>query len=194
MTQPQYRVVLVGSSCVGKTAIITRRVKGEKPSNYSETIGAAFFTYKEKIDDEEVEIQVWDTAGQEKYRALGPVYFRNANAGIFVYDVTDQESFNSLQFWITSFQETAGVDIPIFIVGNKVDLEDNIVVEISMGQKFAQDHGYSFFPTSAVTGRNINFLFQKVADTVYHQGDQFVHKKNNIQPGLPEANDETKCC
>ncbi|KAH0791442.1 small GTP-binding protein [Histomonas meleagridis] len=192
MSSTKYRVVLIGNSFVGKTALANRHTKKEKPVNYSETVGSAFVEYTEKIDNEQVSIQLWDTAGQDKYRSLCPVYFRNVNAAILVYDVTDQASFDALQYWMNFFHETAGAEVPVFIVGNKIDLEDDIVVDVPMGQKFAQEHGCLFFSTSAETGLNVEFLFQKVAETVYHNTDQSVQKKNVIQETEPGSS--SGCC
>lgn len=162
----QYRVVLLGDPFVGKTALIGRFIENERPANYNETIGAAFHTFTQKINDKSVTLQIWDTAGHEKYRALGPVYYRNACAGILVYDVTNRRSFENLPQWVQSFRESVNQNVPLFIVGNKVDLEDELQVDVAQGQQFAQESNFRFFSTSALTGFNVNFLFQKVAEEV----------------------------
>ena len=191
MSSTKYRVVLIGNSFVGKTALVNRYVKNEKPQNYSETVGSAFVEYSEKINNSQIQIQLWDTAGQDKYRSLCPVYFRRANAAILVYDVTEQASFDALQYWMNFFHDTAGADVPIFIVGNKIDLEDNIIVDVPMGQKFAQDHGCLFFSTSAATGLNVDFLFQKVAETLLNYSP-LVHK--DPLKATDEKSSSSRCC
>lgn len=194
MAQP-YRVVLLGNSFVGKTALITRFIENDKPANYSETIGAAFHTYTQKIKDEEINLQIWDTAGHEKYRSLGPVYYRNACAGILVYDVTNRTSFTDLNLWIRSFQDTVGFDVPIFIVGNKVDLENEVEVEVDEGQKFAQENNFKFFTTSAQTGFNVNFLFQNVAEAVLQATKNIkVEEKKTMDLKKTEDRRESGCC
>ena len=160
------RVVLIGNAFVGKTALIQKKINSEVSQRYEETVGAAFHSYKEVIDGKETVIQVWDTAGQEKYRSLGPVYFRNATAAILVYDVTDRSTFEALDEWIETFRSAAGMSPQIIIVGNKCDLETRIVVDKIEGQNYAEHHGMKFFYTSAITGYNVDFLFQKVAQIV----------------------------
>ena len=160
------RVVLIGNAFVGKTALIQKKISSEVPHRYEETVGAAFHTYKEVIDGKEIVIQVWDTAGQEKYRSLGPVYFRNATVAVLVYDVTDRSTFEALDEWIRSFRNVAGMYPHIVIVGNKCDLDTKIVVDKIEGQNYAENHGMKFFYTSALTGYNVDFLFQNIAQIV----------------------------
>ena len=185
-----YRVVLIGNAAVGKTAIIMRFINKTIQLLYEETVGAAFHTFQTKIDGEQVTIQVWDTAGQEKYRSLGPVYYRNALAAILVFDVTDKQSFLDLDGWIDNFRATAGHSPPIFLVGNKIDLESNIKVDENEAQKYANEKEFPLFLTSAVSGFNIDFLFQNVADKIVHNSSKVI--KQRIKP--PNNIEESNIC
>lgn len=161
-----YRVVLIGNAFVGKTALILRYVNKAIQTHYEETIGSAFHTFQTKVDKQQCTIQVWDTAGQEKYRSLGPVYYRNTSAAILVFDLTDRQSFDDLEQWVMTFRATAGHSPLIFIVGNKADLEEERKVEEFEISNFAETHGFQYFITSAVSGFNVDFLFQSIAEKI----------------------------
>jgi len=187
-----YRVVLIGNAYVGKTALIMKFINKTISGQYEETVGAAFHTFQATIDGESISVQVWDTAGQEKYRSLGPVYYRNASAAILVYDITDRQSFIDINGWIEHFRSTVGDHPPIFLVGNKIDLDSNSKVDENEAQKYADEHGFSFFLTSAITGYNVDFLFQKVADSVVHSGMKVVKSKVNSSETKDDG--KTTCC
>ena len=160
------RVVLIGDSYVGKTSLIQKKINSEISTRYEETVGAAFHTYSAIVNKQKHVIQVWDTAGQEKYKSLGPVYYRNSCAAILVYDVTNRSSFDSLPQWIKTYKEVTCGKGQIIIVANKVDLDSLSVVEDSEGMAFAESQNMLFVSTSALTGFNVSFLFQQVAQIV----------------------------
>ena len=182
------RVVLIGDAFVGKTALIKKYIERvTTPESYEATIGAAFQTYQTDVNNEQVTIQIWDTAGQEKFRALGPVYYRNSEAAVVVFDVTNAQTYENVDGWIKRFQEIVPADIPIFIVGNKVDLphpnfDENQVID------YCEDHDYKYFSTSALTGVGVNSLFQSVADVVYKRGHQ------SIEAQQINKNTGSSCC
>ncbi|KAH0793449.1 Vps21p [Histomonas meleagridis] len=185
---PAFRIVLIGDAFVGKTALAKRFIFKDFQINYEETVGAAFHSFTEKIDKNVITYQLWDTAGTEKYRSLAPVYFRNASAAIIVYDVTSLQTFHDLDDWIETFKKIVEEDALIFIVGNKIDLVNETKVSTEDGQKFAEERGYSFFSTSAVTGENVIRLFSAVAEAIY---EKFGTKNGGPQQLMKE---ETKCC
>ena len=188
-----YRIVLIGNSYVGKTALIMRYVNKAIEDHYQETIGAAFHTFQSKINDKQYTFQVWDTAGQEKYRSLGPVYYRNAQAAILVFDLTERQSFLDLPEWIKEFRGTAGNNPLIFIVGNKADLEDQIKVEQDEISKFAEKEGYIFFITSAVSGLNVDFLFQTIAEQIV-RASQCNQPRIETDINLNHKKQNKSCC
>ena len=117
-----------------------------------------------------VSMQIWDTAGQEKYRSLTPMYYRNAHAAVLVFDVTNKESYESLEQWATDLEEKTTTDIKIFIAGNKCDLENRQVSE-EEAREFAFKHGaICYVETSAKTGNGVLELFTKVAETCENVG------------------------
>ncbi|OHT08588.1 small GTP-binding protein [Tritrichomonas foetus] len=187
MTQT-YRIVMIGNAYVGKTALVMKCIHKTTQVNYDETIGAAFHTYNAKVNGIVQQFQVWDTAGTEKYRSLAPVYYRNASAAILVYDMTDKISFDELENWISIFKESSSPDSIIFIVANKNDLEDSIVISQQEGEKWAFEHHYPFFCTSAITGANVDNIFQTVAKKIARD------TKPNVEKNLIEEKQNNNCC
>lgn len=187
-----FRVVLIGNAQVGKTSIVRRLINKEFGENYIETVGAAFFSYTYTFENQTILLQIWDTAGQEKYQSLGPIYYRNSAAAIVVFDHTDIESFHDLSNWINAFHGSASDSAKIYIVGNKNDLEDHQVTS-SQAQQYAEENKYEFFSVSAKTGNNIERLFQTIAQQlISSEKERFI-----LNPKTPvEATEMTKskCC
>ena len=163
------RVVLIGDSQVGKTSLIHRFVRSSFEKQQKGTIGAVFHTYEQQLNGRQVIMQIWDTAGQEKYRSLGPIYYRNAAAGIAVFDVTSKESLPNLELWINEFRKHTENPL-VYVVGNKIDLTDSFEVTQEEIEKFAQDHNAKCFLTSAKTGEKVKEMFQSVFDDLVSAG------------------------
>jgi small GTP-binding protein len=162
---PSFRVVLVGDSEAGKTSIIQSYVRGEFSPNQKNTIAAVFHTIAREIGGQRVQLQIWDTAGQEKYRSIGPIYYREACAAIAVFDATVDDFEDGLDAWIDSVKRSA-VDPRIFVVGNKADLladEEGVAARI---RTFAESRNAEWLLTSAKDGTNIRLLFERVIAAV----------------------------
>jgi small GTP-binding protein len=163
----RWRVVLVGEMSVGKTSLLSQLVDHHFDGNQQPTVGANYQIYVTEIASQKIELQVWDTAGQEQYRSLGPIYYRNAVAALVVYDVTARSTFSAISAWIAAFQNVAGAGATIAIVGNKVD-KDGRVVEASEGRDYATEHGFLFFEVSAMTGAGVEPMFDSVTEAIFH--------------------------
>jgi small GTP-binding protein len=161
------KVVIVGDTQVGKTCIIGHLVTNTFKPSTPPTIGAAFQTYVMATPQGPVTMQIWDTAGQEKYRALAPMYYRSADIAILVFDVTSLQSFEGMEQWCQELSEKAPRNLQLLIAGNKVDLEDERVVHADAGNEFAKRHGAKYYgECSAKTGVGIFELFEKAAQIV----------------------------
>ena len=166
------QLLIIGDSTVGKTSILSRFANGTFNANYLATVGLDNFTKDETIDDKNVHIKIWDTAGQERFKALTKGFFRNAEGIMIVYDVTNQETFDSLKNWIQSIKDNMGNDfmerVPIVIIGNKID-SDEREVKTEDAESFCKQQNYPYFETSAKTGENIDstvrFLVKKVIES-----------------------------
>ena len=162
----RYKVIMIGNSGVGKTSIIERLCRNKyNPYNISPTVGAAFSIHKVYItydgSDYEIELDIWDTAGQERYRALVPVYIRNSSAILYVFDLSDHSSYDSIvNYWTEKVGECGTPDIN-FLIANKHDI-CNKSPDIA---KFADmiDNNYEYYQTSASNGYNIKKIFKNLA-------------------------------
>ena len=156
------KLVLLGDSGVGKTSIVTQYVSGNLPENMNPTIGAAFVTKEVTIDNQQLELLIWDTAGQEVYRGLAPMYYRSALIAIIVFDVTKNESFDSVSYWIRELKTNVEENIIILVCGNKIDLEEKRSIEYQTASSMAQENGALYAETSARTGAGVERMFQMV--------------------------------
>ncbi|KAH0786131.1 small GTP-binding protein [Histomonas meleagridis] len=158
------KVVLIGDTQVGKTCVLTRLTSGSfKP--YPPTIGAAFQNYIMTTDKGSVELQIWDTAGQEKFRTLAPMYYRAAQCAILFFDLTQASSFQNLEQWSSELEDKTDGNMRVFLVGNKVDLADQRVISSEDAKSFSFEHGMvEYFETSAKTGEGVRELFTRVAE------------------------------
>jgi small GTP-binding protein len=164
--RPLHKVVLLGDSRVGKTSIISRQTQLFDGSSPTPTVGCHCSEIAITLNDKIVTLQVWDTAGQEMYRALVHVYLRGADGALVVYDITDKESFASLPQWFSLIDDTLPPETVIFLIANKLDLIENSVVPEDNGRACAASHRATFFNTSAVTGRGIDEIFVAMAKEI----------------------------
>lgn len=146
-----YKIIVIGDSGVGKTCLTYRFCAGKFPDKTEATIGVDFREKTVEIDGEQIKIQLWDTAGQERFRkSMVQHYYRNVHAVVFVYDMTNPVSFQSLPAWIEECKRhSLGGEVPRILVGNKCDLNDATKVETDLAQKFADSQSMPLFETSA---------------------------------------------
>uniref|UniRef100_A0A8C2CQA3 Ras-related protein Rab-21 n=1 Tax=Cyprinus carpio TaxID=7962 RepID=A0A8C2CQA3_CYPCA len=134
-----FKVVLLGEGCVGKTSLVLR---------YCEN----------KFNDKHI-TTLQDTAGQERFHALGPIYYRDSNGAILVYDVTDEDSFQKVKNWVKELRKMLGNEICLCIVGNKIDLEKERHVSVEEAEGYAVSVGAKHYPTSAKLNKGLEELF-----------------------------------
>jgi small GTP-binding protein len=160
------RVVVIGDSTVGKTSLLNSIISRHFNQYECPTVVSNFHIYTGDVKGTNVELQIWDTAGQEKFRSLGPIYYRNSIAAIVVYDCTARPTFEHLSRWIEEFMETAGSQTAIAIAGNKIDLVDKIEVTWPEAQDWARTQGYIVGQTSAQTGQGVDVLFNELVGAI----------------------------
>ncbi len=146
-SQETYKVVLLGDTSVGKTSILNRFAKGVFKKDLEPTIGAHFMSKIVELpqSNSTIKLQVWDTAGQEKYRSVTPIYYRDAAAAILIYDITSKMTLDNAESWITDLRNYAPSHIIIGVAGNKCDVYDKEEVNFEQGREFALKNQIDIF-------------------------------------------------
>lgn len=162
----KYKVVFLGDQGTGKTSIIKSFMFGSFDHNYAATIGIDFLSKTLYLDDRTVRLQIWDSAGQERFRSLIPSYIRDSSVAVVVYDVTNRTSFSNVSRWVEDVRTERGTDVVIMVVGNKTDLADRRQVSTEEGERLAREEGVLFIETSAKANYNIKALFKQLATTL----------------------------
>jgi len=161
------KIIIIGESGVGKTALLHKYISGKFVQDHKSTIGADFHTKDLVIENKTITLQIWDTAGQERFQSLGNAFYRGADACILVYDITDEKTFEQIADWKQKFESQTSIekprDYPFLLLGNKSDLGAQRRVEEQTGQGYAQKHNMFFFETSAQNGSNITKAMERIA-------------------------------
>lgn len=162
MDTREVKVVLLGDAGVGKSSLVLRFVSNHFKEYSESTIGASFMSKTIVVNDAAIKFQIWDTAGQEKYHSLAPMYYRGSAAAIVVYDITREGSFETLKNWVKELQSLGPENIVIALAGNKVDLEDERQVQPSVAQQYAREINAIYTETSAKEDTNVHHLFEQI--------------------------------
>ena len=180
----RHKIIFVGDAGVGKTCIINRIVDNPFSETYEMSIGVDFMSKNLRYHGQNIKLQIWDSAGQEKYKGLIPSYVRNSSIVFVVYDVSSKSSFNNVSSWINFIKSIENTTI--ILCGNKIDLTTREVQSYE-GQQFAQKEGISFFEVSAKTNENVKLMFYiAVADLpTFAEG---ATNKENLIKELQEEN------
>lgn len=162
--------VLIGTSNVGKSALLHRFADDKFIPEHGNTIGVDYRSRSILLDDRNpIKIQIWDTAGQERFRTLGEAYYRRAHGILLVYDITDQKSFDEIETWVNDVAKYAQPNVVKILVGNKSDLDSTRVVEVKEGQALAKKHNMEFFETSAKQSQGVEEAFGTLARQLLSQ-------------------------
>ena len=166
------KIVLLGNINVGKTSIASRYCKNSFNEHHINTIGGAYQQQKVVLSNGSmVKLHIWDTSGQERFRAMTNLYYRDAQVAILTYDITSESSFQGIEFWIEELKyKVENENMLLYLVGNKSDVSnEERKISKEKGKKFAEDNNMIFFETSAKTGEGVKELFVNVASQVYEQ-------------------------
>lgn len=158
----ELKIVLVGHTNVGKTCIVRQATTGVFSEDSAPTLGASYVSKLTNVNGTDVRLQIWDTAGQERYKGMTPMYYRGAQTALIVYSVTDSESFDSVDGWLSSLRENAEPNITLFLLANKCDCEGERTVSREQGQEKAKQMGAHFYEVSAKTGDGIDDVFKDI--------------------------------
>ncbi|XP_071131448.1 ras-related protein Rab-26-like isoform X7 [Mytilus edulis] len=158
------KTILVGDSGVGKTSLLVQFDQGKfQAGSFSATVGIGFTNKVVDVEGTKVKLQIWDTAGQERFRSITRAYYRDANALLLLYDVTNKASFDNIRAWLGEINEYAQEDVVIMLLGNKADMAGERMIRTEDGEKLAKEYNVAFMETSAKTGMNVDLAFMAVA-------------------------------
>lgn len=180
---------MIGDISVGKTNLLTRFTTNEFTHKLNTTIGVDFAMKKIIIGDKVIEAQIWDSAGQTRYRSIVKFYFRGTHGILLVYDVTNRESFNHIEQWLSEIKDLPSMTNIILLVGNKSDLKYNREVSTQEGTIFAHKNKLSFIETSALNGSNVNDAFISIISQIHthhhtHPHNNIINKQHNNSVSL----------
>ena len=194
---PKYKLIFLGDQSVGKSCILNRFMNDTFSEDYQATIGLDFQSKNFQIDNQDIHLLLYDTAGQEKFRSLIPMYTRDANIILLVYDIGCKESFVHLPDWIKDLTNINKDEVIFALVGNKKDLEDKREVTVEEGQKVAQENDFIFQEVSAKTGEGFSDLFyknlfEKIRTKFRPGGQQPSTEVNDIKLNLEDDKKKTQ--
>ena len=178
-----YKIIVIGNSGVGKTCLTYRASTGEFQDKVSPTLGFDYFPFFLRYKDKILKLEIWDTCGQEAYRALIKSFFTNSSLAIIVYAVDDENSFISIEEWVRQCKSNCSPDTKFILIGNKADLEDSRVISKEKGMEVKKNNNFEIFmETSAKSGFNVNELFCEVGKCLYKETvkNSEVNKVRNI--------------
>ena len=187
-----HKIVMLGTSGVGKTSILQQLQDHVFKRIVAPTVGSGVIVKEIKTRAGSVSLRIWDTAGEELYRAFTGLYSRSAVAGIIVFDVTDIVSFKELPTWINVFKQNAIDNAILYLAGNKTDLYDRRTIDKEAAEQFACNNNMKYFEVSAKTGENIELMFNELATEL---GPTIINYETVEKiVSISEQKDESSCC
>ena len=198
------KIITLGDSMVGKTSLILRYLENTFSSNYLSTIG---FDIKKKFikfeNGDKIKLIIHDTAGQERFKSLSANYIKKTNGILIIYDITNKQSFINVENWIKCAKEEITKEIPIYLVGNKSDLEEERMIKTEDGDNIAIQYGLKFYETSCQNGNNVEKCFTDLAKDVINflKKEEVKENKNNnkeqeknLKLNTKKEEKKKKCC
>jgi len=203
-----FKYIIIGDTGVGKSCLLLQFTDKRFQPVHDLTIGVEFGARMITIDNRQIKLQIWDTAGQESFRSITRSSYRGAAGALLVYDITRRETFNHLTRWLEEARQNANQSMVIMLIGNKSDLDHRRQVSKEEGEQFAQQHGLIFLETSAKTAANVEEAFINTAQKIYENIQNGIYDVTNEAHGIkvgmaasppvnlnkPAASGGGKCC
>jgi len=175
-----FKYIIIGDTGVGKSCLLLQFTDKRFRQDHDLTIGVEFGARLITVEDKQIKLQIWDTAGQESFRSITRSYYRGASGALLVYDISRRDTFTHLARWLEEARANANANMAIMLIGNKSDLERR-EVSYEEGAQFARENGLIFRETSAKTAQNVEEAFMQTARKIY----------DNIQSGALDPNSES---
>ena len=186
-----HKVVLLGESAVGKTSVVLQLNEHVFRNDTTPTVGSGVITKTFETPKGEITLNIWDTAGEERYRSFTGLYSQGAQGGIIVFDITDKDSFESIPEWVKTFRENSSTDASIYVIGNKLDLDANRAIQYDHAFEWCHNQGYTYSEVSAKTGENISLVFAQIADDIISK--EPVHNQRPVLQKKAEKSSDCSC-
>ena len=188
------KLLIVGDSTVGKTNFIYKFTDDKFKENYFASTGIDLKTSSIKIDGKNIKLHLWDTAGQEKYKSMTKSLFLKAQGIIALFDVTNESSFINLKNWLTLIEEECNPDMPIIIVGNKIDLVNKRVIEKEKAMEYANQKKIDYLETSSKTGENVDKAINLITKKILEKLDYSSEFSFTLDSGTLKRKSKHNCC
>ena len=189
-----YKILLLGDSEVGKSCFLMRYADNVFVDNYITTIGLDYKLKYIQLDSGEIiKVQLWDTAGQDRYRTIAKNYYKGSHGILLLYDVTKTNSFENIREWIRDIREEVYEKAIIFLIGNKIDKKEDRKIQTEQGAKLAEEFNLPFFEASAKSGENVDEIFKalyKKISEVYIE----LQKEKGTKLSSNKKKKKKKCC
>lgn len=186
-----FKYIIIGDTGVGKSCLLLQFTDKRFQPVHDLTIGVEFGARLVSIDNQQIKLQIWDTAGQESFRSITRSYYRDAAGALLVYDITRRDSFLHLTRWLEEARQNGNPSMTVMLIGNKSDLEHRRAVSTKEGETFAQQNGLVFLETSAKTASNVEAAFIKTAEGIYDKIKEGVYdpqrEGNGVKLGVMAA-------
>ena len=191
-----YKMVIVGRSAAGKSCLLLRFTDDRFVEDYLNTIGVDFKFRTLRINNEAFKLQIWDTAGQEKYQTITKTFYKGAHAIVLVYDLTSRTSYEEMKnVWLEEARKYADTGVVLMAVGNKMDLDDKIEVDYADAEKFAKEEGLLCYRTSAKSGKGVEEAFFKLTEEIHERSlKQQIKEEEGVKLGNNAKTEATKPC
>lgn len=162
-----FKYIIIGDTGVGKSCLLLQFTDKRFRHDHDLTIGVEFGSRMIRIEEKDIKLQIWDTAGQESFRSITRSYYRGAAGALLVYDITRRDTFTHLSNWLQDARENGNADMVITLVANKTDLDSRRTVSTEEGQKFARDNNLIFVEASAKNSTNVEQAFELTAQSIF---------------------------
>ena len=182
-----FKILLLGDSEVGKSCFLMRYSENVFIENYITTIGLDYKLKTVKLDSgKSIKVQLWDTAGQDKYRTIAKNYYKGSHGILLLYDITKQSSFDNIREWVRDIKEEVSEKAIIFLIGNKIDMDEQRKITKEKGEELAEEYKIPFFEASAKSGENVDEVFKALynkiceiyGDLERERGTKLIKKRN----------------
>lgn len=150
-----FKYIIIGDTGVGKSCLLLQLTDKRFRQQHDLTIGVEFGARTVQINNKNIKLQIWDTAGQESFKSITRSYYRGAAGALLVYDITRRDTFNHLTCWLEEVRQNGNPDMTIMLIGNKCDLDARRQISTEEGERFAKENGLIFMETSAKTAFNV---------------------------------------